>query len=270
MTTEPGRTATSFAYESDELDVFKEAVTWKSYWSSRLKPLAGDRVIEVGAGIGGSTRYLCGERHTSWLCLDPDPRHVACLQAARARGELPDFCVPACGVLGDLDPAAQADTIFYIDVLEHILDDEAELALAASHLAPGGRIVVLAPAFNRIFSSFDRAVGHHRRYTRADLARLTPAGLTVRAIFHLDSVGFAAALFNRYFLKATIPSRRQVLFWDRCLVPISRVTDRWLGAFFGKTIVFVLTLNDRAHAPAASGRNDSPGPAPGQGSGGAG
>ena len=67
--------------------------------------------------------------------------------------------------------------MLYIDVLEHIEHDLDELARAASHLAPGGHLVVLAPAHQALFSDFDRAIGHYRRYNRAGLQKLAPAGL---------------------------------------------------------------------------------------------
>ncbi|MDQ0392544.1 class I SAM-dependent methyltransferase [Labrys monachus] len=239
MTATQSPDLTQFAYQGDELDAFAQADNWKSYWSSKLRPLAGDKVIEVGAGIGGSTKYLCGGSHSAWLCLDPDPKHAEHLRSLISAGTLPPFCKAACGVLSDLDAGAKVDTIFYIDVLEHIEDDEGEIRKAMAYLEPGGRIVVLSPAFNVIFSNFDRAVGHFRRYRKSDAGRLTPDGLVVEQIFYLDCMGFVAALANRLFLRTSTPSAKQVLFWDRCLVPISRILDRGLGQLFGKTIVMV-------------------------------
>ena len=230
---------TELAYQGDELDAFAEAENWKRYWSGKLRPLIGDAVIEVGAGLGGSTRYLCEGAHSSWLCLDPDPRHAARLNELVASGELPACCASACGVLADLPPERRADTILYIDVLEHIEHDKDELRRAAAHLKPGGRIIVLSPAFNLVYSDFDRAIGHFRRYVKTDAPGLTPDGLALEKSFYLDCVGFAAALVNRLLLKTSSPSKGQVRFWDRAIVPISVIADRLFGAAFGKTIVMV-------------------------------
>src|SRR6185312_1545870 len=43
-----------------------------------------------------------------------------------------------CGVLADLSPEERADTIIYVDVLEHIEKDEEEMRAAAAHLTTGG------------------------------------------------------------------------------------------------------------------------------------
>lgn len=233
------KNTTQFAYQGAELEAFAEAINWKRYWSSKLKPLTGESVIEVGAGLGSSTRYLCGNDHSAWLCLDPDPAHAAHLEALASAGELPAACKVICGVLGDLAVDLQVDTILYIDVLEHIEKDEDEMRCAAAHLKLGGRVIVLAPAFNSTYSEFDRTVGHFRRYTKSDASRLTVDGLVIERIFYIDCVGFAAALANRIFLKTSTPSKGQVLLWDRALVPMSTYADRVFGSLFGKTIIMM-------------------------------
>jgi hypothetical protein len=131
------------------------------------------------------------------------------------------------------------NTVFYIDVLEHIADDAAELHCAASHLAPGGNLVVLAPAHQFLFSEFDAAIGHHRRYNAVSLMAAAPPRCRLRTCFMLDSVGFFASLANRFLLAAAMPSTRQIAFWDKALVPVSRVLDNLTAHKFGKSIVAV-------------------------------
>jgi hypothetical protein len=55
----------------------------------------------------------------------------------------------------------------------------------------------------------------------------------------LDSVGFFASLANRFMLAATMPSPRQIAFWDKALIPVSRVLDKVTGHKFGKSMVAV-------------------------------
>src|ERR1700733_12974722 len=168
MYTLRGNSSTQFDYQGTELDTFAEATNWKRYWSNKVRPFTGESVIEVGAGIGSSTRYLCGNGRSSWLCLDPDPAHASHLEALVSARALPAVCKVICGVLDDLATDLRVDTILYIDVLEHIEYDEAEIRCASAHLLRGGHLIVLAPAFNKIYSEFDRAVGHFRRYTNSD------------------------------------------------------------------------------------------------------
>src|SRR5262249_9818557 len=127
----------------------------------------------------------------------------------------------------------------YIDVLEHIEDDRGEVARAAAHLVPGGRLVVLSPAHAWLYSDFDAAIGHFRRYDGKSLRALTPPSLKVKSLRYLDSAGLAASGANRFLLRQSMPGRAQIAFWDKCLVPMSRVTDALSAGRLGKSVVAV-------------------------------
>lgn len=232
-------TGTTLDYAGSELALFAHAVNWKSYWARGLAPYVGGRVLDVGAGIGSNVAPLVSARVSQWTCLEPDGALVATMQARKEQGELPDHCTVRQGVLGDLPALEQFNSIVYIDVLEHIADDRAEVALAAAHLAPGGRLVVLCPAHQFLFSPFDTAIGHHRRYSRAAMIGLAPPGCRLEFCRLLDSVGFFASLANKLLLRSAHPSAGQIGLWDRLMVPASRVIDPLLGYRFGKTVIAV-------------------------------
>ena len=103
---------------------------------------------------------------------------------------------------------------------------------------------MLAPAFQQLYSEFDRAIGHYRRYTAATLQALTPAGVAVIHVRYLDALGACLSAANRLVLSKSIPSMANILFWDRCIVPVSRVADRALGRLVGRSVVCVWQKND--------------------------
>ncbi len=229
----------SRSYPGTELELFAKAVNWKRYYASRITECIRGDVLEVGAGIGGTTRVLWSSRVRSWVCLEPDPEMARSLRTILSTfGAAPTPSV-VTGRLEDLEPEARFDCILYIDVLEHIESDRAEMANAAQLLRPGGCIVVLSPAHDFLFSEFDRQIGHFRRYDRRSLTAIRPAGLLQDACFYLDSVGTLLSLANRLMLRAQAPNEKQILVWDRLVIPISRVLDPLAGYRFGKTIVVV-------------------------------
>ena len=230
--------AVPFHYVGDELKLFEQALNWKRYWSRRVRPYLGRTVIEVGAGIGANTALLC-KGSSGWTAIEPDPVLSHELQSAVAQGRLPPHCRTLTGQLADLPVGTGADTVLYIDVLEHIEDDQAEFTLAASHLRPGGHLVVLSPAHPWLYSPFDAAVGHHRRYNRASLGRLHHPTLRRVAMAYIDSVGLLASLANRLVLQARMPTQGQILTWDRYMVPLSVRLDPLLGGHLGKSILGV-------------------------------
>jgi hypothetical protein len=141
--------------------------------------------------------------------------------------------------VSDIPPGDPVDSFLYIDVLEHIENDRAELAAAAARLSSGGRLIVLSPAFNFLYSPFDRSIGHYRRYEKKMFQALTPPGCTLEKIMYLDSVGMAISLANRLILSQAMPTINQILLWDRKIIPVTKWFDRLIGYGFGRSLLGV-------------------------------
>ncbi len=229
----------SYHYVGSELELFAAANNWKAYFGSVLRRFVIGRVLEVGAGIGSNISYLHHDLVTEWTALEPDPDLAGHIEERLARGELPVNCRLVNGTIATVDSAALFDTILYIDVLEHISDDGAELVRARRHLASRGNLVVLSPAHQFLYTAFDAAIGHHRRYNRALMRALTPPGCRLSTCLMMDCAGLFASLANKLLLSAALPSKQQIAVWDKFLVPISCILDRAIGHSFGKTIVAV-------------------------------
>jgi SAM-dependent methyltransferase len=226
-------------YPGSELSLFARATNWKGYVARHLRPYVSGRVLDVGAGIGGNIQTLFSQAVQEWVALEPDPSLAASISAGVESGTFPDLCRVVNGTIETIPVGAGFDTILYMDVLEHIADDRSEVRQAALRLAPAGRLAVLAPAHPFLFSPFDAAIGHHRRYTAATLRALTPPGLRLQICQTLDSIGFFASLANRLLLRSAHPTAAQIGFWDGVLVPLSRLVDPLTGFNVGKSVLVV-------------------------------
>ena len=231
----------SFSYVGQELELFALAVHWKEYLRLQIQPWLGAQVLEVGAGIGATTRILFSAGCRRWVCLEPDPAMAHHLQESINAGKLPGKCEVLTGAVADVAPQDLFDSILYIDVLEHIEDDAAEIRRAAEHLNPGGRLIVLSPAHQFLYTDFDRSIGHYRRYNARMIKALTPNTLTLQRLRYLDVVGTCASLANVLLLRQSMPSERQILVWDRWMVPVSRWIDPLFAFALGKSILAVWT-----------------------------
>jgi SAM-dependent methyltransferase len=228
-----------FVYQGSELDVFAQAINWKSYWKSKVQKFIRGDVLEVGAGLGGTTKVLLDSSHTSWVCLEPDPQLAAQLSQLIGDGAVSADIRVQIGSIADLQPETYFDTMLYIDVLEHIEDDRQEMVRAAERLKPGGHLIVLCPAHLFLYSPFDRAIGHFRRYNKSMYRAVTPPGTKLVYLKYLDSLGMLLSLANRLLLKSSSPSQKQINFWDRRVVPCSRIMDPLTIGLLGKTILGV-------------------------------
>jgi SAM-dependent methyltransferase len=228
-------------YVGSELELFRAATQWKRYVAAQLAPFTHGDVLEVGAGLGGTTTLVHSSGCTSWTCLEPDRGLASQLRATVAplrdrRGQCPAVEI---GTLAALDGSRRFDCVLYLDVLEHIADDREELRQAARFLRPGGQLVVLSPAWSFLYTAFDRAIGHHRRYNRRTLAACGAPETRLVLCRYLDSVGILASLGNRLLMRQAQPTSAQIRFWDGWLVPLSRRVDAALGFRVGKSILAV-------------------------------
>lgn len=227
----------SFKYPGDELVLFQHATNWKKYFSRQIKRYIKGNVLEAGAGIGSTTLVLNDGSANQWLMLEPDENMSASLKKKIETKELPANCRLQTGTIGQL--ASTFDSIIYIDVLEHIENDTEEMKKAAALLNAGGHIVVLSPAFQFLYSPFDNAIGHCRRYNRKMLQNITPGDLQLVSNQYYDTVGYFAALMNKLVLRQKYPTHAQVMFWDKWMVPVSKVSDKLFFHSFGKSIIAV-------------------------------
>ena len=227
----------NYTYPGEELEIFETAINWKRYFSRFISPFIKGKVLEPGAGIGGTTVLLNRGELNSWLLLEPDEAQFNILQKKIIDGSLPANCKVINGTIDNLQPTDEFDCILYIDVIEHIANDSQEILHASGHLRTGGHLVVLSPAFQFLYSPFDKAVGHYRRYSKKTIRRLTSPGLVLQRCTYIDSTGFFASLANKLFLKQSYPSLRQVKTWDRLMIPVSRILDPLFFYSFGKSIL---------------------------------
>ena len=227
-----------FTYIGTELDLFSNVHHWKSYWHSEIKGYLRGDILEVGAGIGANTLLLSQGTTGRFVCMEPDAQlSIQLAKTLQEHGRTKPF-ETVCGTMRSLGDQ-RFHTILYIDVLEHIENDREELRIAASHLLPGGHLIVLSPAHQRLFSPFDRAIGHFRRYDKSMIRAITPTSLHIEQLKYLDSVGLTASCANSLLLRQSMPTESQLKIWDCWIVPVSRVTDKLLFYSIGKSILAV-------------------------------
>jgi len=112
--------------------------------SAMVRPAAGDRVLDIGCGVGASVRYLPpGVRYVG---IDISESYIA-----RARSDYADrgdfFCVDAGSV--QAETLGQFDLAFSFGVLHHLSDDVVArvLELVRRVVRPGGRFVTIDPCY---------------------------------------------------------------------------------------------------------------------------
>ena len=203
----------------------------------QLAPWLGKRVLEIGSGIGSFTRYLVGRELV--VATDINARYLRILANTFERHTRVEV---APLDLTTFDPAPLAaksiDTILCLNVLEHVEDDREALRRLHATLAPGGRLLLLVPAHQRLYGAIDRAIDHYRRYDRAGLvARLEEAGFQVEHTVFFNRLGTLGWYLNSVLLRRTrVPGVQ--LYLQNLLVPLLRI-EAALPLPFGLSLVAV-------------------------------
>jgi 2-polyprenyl-3-methyl-5-hydroxy-6-metoxy-1,4-benzoquinol methylase len=210
-------------------------------WQARLAlaPL-GRRIVEVGCGIGNFTRMMLDRDLVIGLDIDPN-----CI--AQHRERFADRPQVQSHVLDALDPAFgalrehQPDSIVCLNVLEHISDDLATLRAFHSILPPGGRVVLLVPAFEALYGPIDKHLGHYRRYTKASLRKTAQdAGFQARELRHMNTIGFFGWWVNAKLIPREEQSEGQIELFDKFIVPVQEKIESWIAPPFGQSVFAVL------------------------------
>lgn len=210
-------------------------------WQSRLVLReVGQRVIEVGCGIGNFTGMLLDRQMV--VALDVE---AACLEMLRRRyAGRPNLHAVACDAA---DPAFRGlrryapDSCICLNVLEHVKDDERALEAMAFVLDPGGVVVLLVPAFQSLYGPIDRNLAHYRRYRRADIRRLArTAGFSVARVHYMNFAGFWGWWANAHLFRREEQSERQISFFDRWVVPVQSAMESVWAPPIGQSLFAVL------------------------------
>lgn len=135
---------------------------------------AGFRVLEVGCGNGNVLRALeeaCPRSQVVGMDLFSEglvfARQRSSCSLVRGDVERPPFGV-------------QFDCVGAFDVVEHLPDDLRILRSLRELVRPGGVLLLTVPAYRSLWSYFDEASHHCRRYEPGELReRLTEAGFLV-------------------------------------------------------------------------------------------
>jgi glycosyltransferase involved in cell wall biosynthesis len=159
-------------------------------WLARiLRPHLGDTVLELGAGIGNVAGHLMGRR-LYYVAAEKDPLYLHALRNRFLRTpnvavmQLDPECPPDYQLAG-----GPFDTVLCVNVLEYVENPAIVIRAAAGVLKPGGSLVVLVPQSQTLFGTLDQALGHRRRFSKAQLdALLAEQGFAIRDIRQLNKI----------------------------------------------------------------------------------
>lgn len=198
------------------LDSLADTPRFNRWMADVIKPYVGDRVLEIGAGIGNLTQHLA-RRKSLYIATDIDEEHLTRL-AARFPYR-PNLRVRQGNLACAHDfreIAGSMDSVVCLNVIEHVEDDATALRNIFNCLRPQGRAIVLVPEGPSIYGTLDRVLGHYRRYTEEELkGKMEEAGFHVERILQFNRITRPGWYWNGRILRSRRFSRPQLWCFDR-------------------------------------------------------
>ena len=222
-------------YDGWELGFFDLSKNFRKYQFDLIKEFISGKVAEIGPGNGIFLEYYL-DRCDKLDLFEPDKNLFSKLNYKFSNHEKINIINDEFNITTNI-----YDVILYLDVLEHIENYEKEILKAHNALKEGGHLVINVPAFQFLYSDFDKDVGHFKRYSKKDITDLVlKNNLKITRLNYYDTIGFLLS-----FLSKMISSNykknfeKKIKIWNS-LIPASRILDKIFISSFGKSLLIVI------------------------------
>jgi glycosyltransferase involved in cell wall biosynthesis/phospholipid N-methyltransferase len=209
------------------LYAFRSAPKFNGWMADTLRPWISGTVLELGAGVGTITAMLVDKKQ-QWVVSDIDEHNLGALESRF--GGRRNVVIRRCNLEDERDFAELAevfDSVLCTNVIEHVADDERALRNIRSTLRAGGRAVFLVPQDASIAGTLDRAFGHVRRYSQAELAaKLENAGFRVERMIEFNRVSRPFWFMGGRVAKFASLNHRQLALFDRFVWLFRRIDNK--------------------------------------------
>lgn len=234
-----------FAYTGRELEAMSEASNYHRWILGIFAPYLGRHLVEVGAGLGSFSELILGHHACETLSLvEPSDEmyQELAIRAERlpASPRVETFHASFAETATLITANHPVDSVIYVNVLEHIADDEAELAAIHHALCDHGRVFLFVPALQWLYGAFDERVGHMRRYSKQELeTKLRRVGFRTIVSSYFDLLGVAPWWIKYRLLGSANMEPGAVRFYDRYVVPAARRVESVIHPPLGKNVIVV-------------------------------
>jgi 2-polyprenyl-3-methyl-5-hydroxy-6-metoxy-1,4-benzoquinol methylase len=210
------------------LQTIAKANHFNEWMYDTIQPFLKGDILEIGSGIGNISAFVLRDQFSLTLS-DINPEYQGYLQK-KFTGQAKEI------IAIDLQHPSFAneyyllkekyDSIFLLNVIEHLADDRAAIENCRFLLKKDGQLIVLAPAYSWLYCGFDKELGHYRRYTAKNLSAIFSTdqfSVLKKQYFNFCGIG-GWLLFGKLLRKKLIGGSEMSAF--NKLVPLFKLADR--------------------------------------------
>lgn len=222
-------------YSGWELNFFDKSKNFRNYQFSLIKKYLKNKILEIGPGNGTMVDQYISKYFSDISVSEIDKKlNKTLVKKFKNKKNVKIFRKKINEFKNKFN------SIIYSDVIEHIKDDKKEIKLALKRLNKNGHLIIMVPAFQYLYSEYDRSIGHYRRYKKSFFVNLAKKNkIKLVKILYFDSIGFAFLLLSKLINTKNKKSVGLGAFIWNLLVPVSRVIDKVIAHSVGKSVLCV-------------------------------
>ncbi len=223
------------------LDLLSKADNFTNWLFDTVKPYLGGTILEIGSGRGTYSKLTIDSFPGSKIILsDIDIKYVEQLKSKFASERV---SVVRLGLENkeDFKNLTNVDSVFALNVIEHVEHDVDAINNIYEILNPGGRLILVTPAYKFLFNCIDKTVDHYRRYTKKEmLEKVAQTKFKVKSLFFFNFLSILGWYWNGTIMKKEILNENALKFFN-FLVPVLKFIEKYiLRKTIGLSLVVVL------------------------------
>jgi len=198
----------------------QKATNYNQWTFEQIEKYVNGDVLEVGCGVGSFTKLITEKsKFDSLYCIDISAPAIEHISKKDFKDNVRIECIDLINVEG------QFDFILCMNVMEHVEDDTGFFEKLISLLNPGGVLFHLVPSHNFLYSNFDKAAGHFKRYNKEMMnSFFLPGNVNLVKQYYFNPIGAIGYWFVYKALKSgnINDTEGEIGMFDKYIVPFSK------------------------------------------------
>lgn len=227
------------------LDVISSATKFNHWLYETVAPFCTGKILEIGSGVGNISDFFIKDKQSIYLSdIRSNYRSILEKKFNLSSGRVldidiahPDFNQKYTSLLSSFD------SVFALNVVEHIKEDDLAIKNMLSLLKPGGQMIILVPAYQSLYNAIDLSLEHFKRYNKKTLSALMRKYAPIKKTFYFNATGILAWWISGKILRhKTIPAGEMKLY--NTFVPVFKLVDTLIAKKMGLSVICVIQKPD--------------------------
>lgn len=220
------------------------AANFANWMYEEIRPYLSGNILELGSGIGTYSERVVRDFEESTIVLsDIDEIYIGNLKLRFDSNKnvfVKKIDLSKKEDFEDLNVGI--DSVFALNVLEHIEDDIAALNNIYKVLEPGGKLIILVPAHEFLFNCIDKAIGHYRRYSKKEIiTKVKQTKFKIVKLFYFNFAAIPGWYINGNIFKQAKVNEEAVGIFDKIVLILKPIERYILLRKLGISLIVVLS-----------------------------